>query len=159
MEASPMRMPCLKDHSDDLPADFDAQPTAQAGSWREVCAGCAYELGKRHAAVSEEHRRQYLQDLQAIRGDMVAAKSSPDLLSTDPEPRAENFPDGTQSGSSSSLGLPDDLSIKRGVRKLEAHLIRQALDQTKGNRTRAALLLELSYRALLYKIEEYRLDT
>jgi two-component system response regulator AtoC len=49
------------------------------------------------------------------------------------------------------------LSIKRGTRALEAQLIRAALERTGGNRTRAAELLELSYRALLYKIKEYGL--
>jgi len=52
---------------------------------------------------------------------------------------------------------PDDLSIKRGTRALEERLIRAALERTGGNRTRAAELLELSYRALLYKIKEYGL--
>jgi two-component system response regulator AtoC len=48
-----------------------------------------------------------------------------------------------------------DLSVKRGTRALEEALIRRALERTGGNRTRAAELLELSYRALLYKIKEY----
>jgi two-component system response regulator AtoC len=52
--------------------------------------------------------------------------------------------------------LPSDsLSIKRASRALEEQLIRRALEQTGGNRTRAAELLELSYRALLYKIKEF----
>jgi two-component system response regulator AtoC len=54
---------------------------------------------------------------------------------------------------------PDDLSVKRGTRALEVRLIRAALDRTGGNRTRAAALLELSYRALLYKIREYGLGS
>jgi two-component system response regulator AtoC len=49
----------------------------------------------------------------------------------------------------------DDLSIKRGARRLEESLIRRALARTNGNRTRAAELLEISHRALLYKIKEY----
>jgi two-component system response regulator AtoC len=48
-----------------------------------------------------------------------------------------------------------DLSIKRRTESLERELIRRALDKTGGNRTRAAQLLELSHRALLYKIREY----
>ena len=52
---------------------------------------------------------------------------------------------------------PGDLSVKRAQRVLEADLIRRALQQTAGNRTRAAELLELSPRALLYKIREYGL--
>jgi len=53
---------------------------------------------------------------------------------------------------------PDDLSVKRAQRVLEADLIRRALERTGGNRTRAAELLELSPRALLYKIREYGLE-
>jgi two-component system response regulator AtoC len=51
----------------------------------------------------------------------------------------------------------DDLSIKRQTLQLERNLIRRALEQTRGNRTRAAQLLELSHRALLYKIRDYQL--
>jgi two-component system, NtrC family, response regulator AtoC len=43
-------------------------------------------------------------------------------------------------------------------RRLERRLIRQALERTGGNKTRAAELLELSSRALLYKIREYGLE-
>jgi two-component system response regulator AtoC len=51
----------------------------------------------------------------------------------------------------------DDLSIKKATRIIEEELIRKALRRTAGNRTRAAELLELSHRALLYKIKEYRI--
>ncbi len=50
-----------------------------------------------------------------------------------------------------------DLSIKKATRALEADLIRRALEATGGNRTTAARLLEISHRALLYKIKEYGL--
>ena len=50
-----------------------------------------------------------------------------------------------------------DLSVKRRTEALERRLIAEALERTKGNRTRAARLLELSHRALLYKIREYGL--
>jgi two-component system response regulator AtoC len=53
---------------------------------------------------------------------------------------------------------PSDLSVKRAQRALEADLIRRALDRTAGNRSKAAELLELSPRALLYKIREYGLE-
>jgi two-component system response regulator AtoC len=54
--------------------------------------------------------------------------------------------------------LDDDavnLSIKQAARRTEEDLIRRALVVTGGNRTRAAELLEISHRALLYKIKEY----
>ncbi|MCH9682510.1 MAG: sigma-54 dependent transcriptional regulator [Deltaproteobacteria bacterium] len=49
----------------------------------------------------------------------------------------------------------DDLSVKRAHRALEREFILRALDKTGGNRTHAAKLLELSHRALLYKIKEF----
>ena len=52
----------------------------------------------------------------------------------------------------------DELSVKKHGAALERRLIRQALERTGGNKTRAADLLELSSRALLYKIREYGLE-
>jgi DNA-binding NtrC family response regulator len=52
----------------------------------------------------------------------------------------------------------DELSVKKHGAALEKRLIRRALERTGGNRTRAAELLELSSRALLYKIREYELE-
>lgn len=51
----------------------------------------------------------------------------------------------------------DNLSIKVHSRTLEETLIRKALERTKGNRTHAARLLEISHRTLLYKLKEYSL--
>jgi len=48
-----------------------------------------------------------------------------------------------------------NLSLKRGRRAIEVDLIRQALRATGGNRTHAAKRLEISHRALLYKLKEY----
>ena len=50
---------------------------------------------------------------------------------------------------------PQELSIKKTTRLMEEELIRRALAQTGGNRTSAAKILEISHRALLYKIKEY----
>jgi two-component system, NtrC family, response regulator AtoC len=51
----------------------------------------------------------------------------------------------------------DSLSIKAHARALEMKLIRKALEKTSGNRTHAARALEISHRALLYKLKEYGL--
>lgn len=52
----------------------------------------------------------------------------------------------------------DELSVKKRTWELEKHLIGRALEVTGGNRTRASELLDLSYRALLYKIRDYGLE-
>lgn len=51
----------------------------------------------------------------------------------------------------------DEISIKKVSREIEITLIQRALERTNGNRTQAAKLLEISHRALLYKIKEYGL--
>jgi two-component system response regulator AtoC len=53
---------------------------------------------------------------------------------------------------------PDDYSLKRASEMLEKEYIRKALEKTGGNRTHAARILEISHRALLYKIKEYEMD-
>jgi len=52
----------------------------------------------------------------------------------------------------------DELSVKKHSAALERRLIIRALERTRGNKTRAAELLELSSRALLYKIRDYNLE-
>jgi two-component system response regulator AtoC len=54
-----------------------------------------------------------------------------------------------------SPGDDGELSIKKATRSLEQELIKRALGVTQGNRTNAAKLLEISHRALLYKMKEY----
>jgi two-component system response regulator AtoC len=49
----------------------------------------------------------------------------------------------------------EEYSVKKAQRMLEIGLIRKALKKTKGNHTHAARLLEISHRALLYKIKDY----
>ena len=51
-----------------------------------------------------------------------------------------------------------ELSVKKTVAAVERILIGRALKKTGGNRTRAAELLEISHRALLYKIKDYKIE-
>ncbi len=53
---------------------------------------------------------------------------------------------------------PNEYSLKVASRRLEEEYIRKALIKTKGNRTQAAELLEVSLRSLMYKIKEYEID-
>ena len=65
------------------------------------------------------------------------------------------LPPATTALPSDDIAASLDLSVKRRTDALERVLIREALSRTQGNRTRAAKLLDLSHRALLYKIREY----
>ncbi len=69
------------------------------------------------------------------------------------------LPDGI-TGARRTAPLPagaGDFSLRRARRRFESELITRALAATGGNRTRAARLLEISHRALLYKLKEYGL--
>ncbi|MBM4387590.1 MAG: sigma-54-dependent Fis family transcriptional regulator [Deltaproteobacteria bacterium] len=52
----------------------------------------------------------------------------------------------------------DEISLKKRHKKLEIEMIRKALERTRGNRSAAARLLEISHRKLLYKIKEYGIN-
>jgi DNA-binding NtrC family response regulator len=52
----------------------------------------------------------------------------------------------------------ENLSIKKAEDAIERELIRKALARTGGNRTRAAKILEISHRSLLYKLKEYGIE-
>ena len=81
------------------------------------------------------------------------------VLADGPLVREEDLPDEVRAAPAPAALEPGrDLSVKRAFRALEEQLIRAALERTGGNRTRAAELLELSYRALLYKIKEYGIE-
>jgi two-component system response regulator AtoC len=70
----------------------------------------------------------------------------------------ENLPVEVQDfeGEPQLEALPDEeYSIKKASKALEINLIKKALKKTKGNHTHAARLLEISHRALLYKIKEF----
>jgi two-component system response regulator AtoC len=65
-----------------------------------------------------------------------------------------------ENGHGFNLEIPDErVSIKQTLAELvpevEKELIRRALRETRNNRTRAARLLEISHRSLLYKLKAY----
>ncbi len=51
-----------------------------------------------------------------------------------------------------------DLPLKDALKIQEKNMIKNALKTAKGNKTRAAALLQTSYRNLLFKIKEYDID-
>jgi two-component system response regulator AtoC len=69
--------------------------------------------------------------------------------------QADKAPSGSARAGGDMAG--DDLSIRKATGELERKLIVAALERTGGNRTKAAKLLEMSHRALLYKIKDYGL--
>ena len=77
-------------------------------------------------------------------GDQIVAQDLPERLREARDPVQVQLASG-------------ELSVKKTMRIIEEILIRRALQRTKGNRTRAAEVLEISHRALLYKIKDYQI--
>ena len=76
------------------------------------------------------------------------------IFCRDDELRLESLPPEVRRENRENL---NELSLKQATQRLEREYIIKALAETDGNRTRAAKLLELSLRALQYKIKEYGL--
>jgi len=82
------------------------------------------------------------------------------VLADGTEIEKENLPveiQGLQEPVHPSLGIEEEFSIKKASRNMEISLIQKALKKTRGNHTHASRLLEISHRALLYKIKEYNI--
>jgi two-component system response regulator AtoC len=77
-------------------------------------------------------------------GDVLVATDLPERIRESQDPIQTQLASG-------------ELSIKKTARVVEEILIRRALQKTKGNRTKAADFLEISHRALLYKIKDYNI--
>jgi two-component system response regulator AtoC len=75
-------------------------------------------------------------------GDVLSVGDLPERMREPADPVAASLATG-------------ELSIKKTARFMEETLIRRALEKTGGNRTAAAKILEISHRALLYKIKDY----
>ncbi len=82
------------------------------------------------------------------------------VLSDGPSLVADDLPDQLRHAQDPVRGslASGELSIKKATAFIEQELIKRALKRTGGNRTHAAKLLEISPRALLYKIKDYDLQ-
>lgn len=120
----------------------------------------AYPHGPRRRSRRAQAAAEELLPDAATRADAAASASSGASASRAVLPHASARAakeDSGPIGAELTLG-PSDLSIKQVTRRIEIALIRRALIKTRGNRTAAAKLLELSHRALLYKLREYGLE-
>jgi two-component system response regulator AtoC len=144
----PLQLPPLRDRAEDIPLLVE-----------HFVERCNQWMGGRIKGVSPQAmallcRYEWpgnVRELEnVIERAMVLADT--DVLGVD------SLPDAVARASAPSLDRlldQDDLSIKKASRVLERTLIRRALESTGGNRTAAARVLEISHRALLYKIKDY----
>ncbi len=142
-----VRVPALRERVDDIPLlveHFVQKNIARMGTRVHRVDAKALE------ALMEYPWPGNVRELEnVIERSVVLAET--DTLTVDDLPPRVREPNDPISMSLES----DELSIKKTTRIIEQTLIRRALEKTRGNRTAAARILEISHRALLYKLKEY----
>ena len=144
-----VRLPPLRDRSEEI------EPLA-----RRFLARHAVRLGVAGKPLAAEALRRLLAwrwpgNVRELENALERALVLSEGDEIDPDALPEELRAGGTRSGPPTAPPEGDLSVKKAQRALEADLIRRALERTGGNRTRAAELLELSPRALLYKIREY----
>jgi two-component system response regulator AtoC len=145
-----VRLPALRERPDDVPALVDhflvkyrrLRPDAPL----EGVSPQALEVLRSHRWPGNVRELEHAVERAVVLADgpLIEEDDLPDEVRVAPVP--------------APLAPGRDLSVKRAFRSLDEQFIRAALERTGGNRTRAAELLDLSYRALLYKIKEYGIE-
>jgi two-component system response regulator AtoC len=154
-----LKVPPLRDRADDVPLlasaflsrfnrDFNREPQVAGFSPEAEALLKSYAWPGNVRELENAMERAVL----LAEGALIAPENLPEKLWT-ARPAAPTVP-------GLALPSPDSLqfSLKRAIERVEEQFIRAALQKTKGNRTRAAELLEISHRALLYKIKDYGID-
>lgn len=146
----PIHLPPLRDRTEDIPA-LVQHFLSRAGE----------RLGKRMSGVTPNAMQHLMAhdwpgNIRELENTIERASVFADTDQITPDVLPEALRGSTTKVKLTLLG--DELSIKRTTRVIEEELISRALRKTQGNRTAAAKLLEISHRALLYKIKEYEIN-
>ena len=143
----PIRIPPLRERREDVPllvAHFVERVNARLGTSIE---GATPEAEKMLLAYEWPGN---VRELENVIERAVVLTEGTWITSADLPDRVQETRDVIHATLASG-----ELSVKKTVRIIEEELIRRALVKTQGNRTRAAEVLEISHRALLYKIKQY----
>ncbi|MCP4678413.1 MAG: sigma-54-dependent Fis family transcriptional regulator [Deltaproteobacteria bacterium] len=143
----PIHLPPLRDRAEDVPLlieHFISRHNARLGAGIQ---GTNAEAKRLLASYSWPGNVRELEN--TIERAMVLAEGE-QLTAADLPKRIKDIRDPIRMTLDSG-----ELSVKKTFRIIEEELIRRALAKTGGNRTVAAKHLEISHRALLYKIKDY----
>jgi two-component system response regulator AtoC len=146
----PIQLPLLKDRTEDIPMlsqHFIDRFNISLGKSIKGIAPAAMSLLLKHSWPGN------VRELENIIERAVVLAEGTILV-------PENFP--LDLGKGPDTGKMEDLfdgySLKINQKRLEKKLITIALQETKGNRTKAARILEISHPSLLSKMKEYGIN-
>ncbi len=150
----PLRIPNLRERGEDIPALVDHFIHKYSVEMNMPPKGVkpeAMEMLKRYSWKGNVRELENVIERALIlcEKDMITLKG----LGLNPagyiDPSLGNIPlDGTL-----------DEAAKAALRIVESRRIKKALEDTGGNKSRAAELLKVSYKTILTKIKEYRIDS
>lgn len=146
----PIRVPPLRDRREDVPLLVDHFLKVYAGlTGRDIRSVTPEALD----ALIHYSWRGNVRELENVIERAV-------ILADGPTVELEHLAPWIQDDRRSAfLGVaPEEYSVKKVVPRIEKELIMRALRKTRGNRTAAAKLLEISHRAVLYKIKDYGIE-
>ncbi len=144
-----IHVPPLRERREDIPLLIDHFVERNNGRLRTAVRGLDTEARRLLYEYSWPGNVRELENtieraMVLTEGDLVTATDLPERVRDARDPVQMQLASG-------------ELSVKKTTRIIEELLIRRALTKTKGNRTRAAELLEISHRALLYKLKDYQI--
>ena len=144
-----IKLPPLNDRTEDIPLLCNRFITQFNKSLDKNVSGLAPEAMSHMLEYAWPGNVRELEN--SIERAMVVAEDS--LL------LPEHFPaEIINNNGSASSDLFDGFSLKHAQKYLKKKFITRALEETGGNRTRAAKLLEISHPSLLTKIKAYNID-
>ena len=146
----PIRLPLLIERSEDIPLlcdHFIDRFNAKLGRKIKGIAPSAMSLLLQHNWPGNVRELENVIERAVVMAeeDMLVSDNLPHKLLDDSKK------------SHSMEAIFNGFSIKTGKEILEKNLIRRALEATKGNRTQAAKLLEISHPSLLSKMKMYNI--
>ncbi len=143
----PLDVPPLRDRKEDIPflvEHFVARNNVRLKTHVRAFTPAAMKLLLAYSFPGNVRELENLVERSMVLAetDMIDEADLPERLRTPTDPVLRTLGSG-------------ELSIKKTARYIEETLIRKALEKTGGNRTAAAKILEISHRALLYKLKDY----
>lgn len=148
-------VPLLRDRHGDIPllaAHFLQQYARELGRPAPRLGEPALARLERYAWPGNVRELENLMERAVVlcRGDEVTLQHLPGEI-------AGARPAAPVAGAEETIAAPTDLALKSHVEALESRLIRAALERSGNNKAAAARLLEISERALWYKLKRYGL--
>ena len=96
-----------------------------------------------------------IRELSNVIERAVVMNSGPIIFSEDLPPQIRQ---PVCSAGEAKTAPAGERNLKEEIKRVEKRIIMEVLEQQDGNRTRSALMLGISRRALMYKLQEYGID-